>query len=406
MQIALFLVFSSCLVFLIYTIKRQLRNAFLKKYFVYFLCYKWIMGLCLGAIYHFYYTGGDTISFFGDISLMSKVCLDSPSLYLKLLLEPHQVSEKVLGQIFYAYEPRTFYFVRVLSVMNLGALDNYWILTIQYATLSFLGIAWGIDGLAYRFRWKRIMILAMVLFPSFSIWTSGLLKEGLVMSLLFAFMGGLFKYKEWKRSYWLWVLLTVLGLYFAFVVKYYFTIPFLSFVIAYFIVTKYAHNYLFIKSLTLVVILSFLFGLLHYNTTLEGFVGAVKNSNERVLHKPVIDLEGIEENPFLLLVKIPIAAFDGVFRPFFGETFRFLPLLQSIEKLVFLLGIIIGVYWIYHYRLKVNLESKLILVFVFLMSAVITISVPNLGSISRYSVIYMPFLLVILVNLNSRLWLK
>ncbi len=93
------------------------------------------------------------------------------------------------------------------------------------------------------------------------------------------------------------------------------------------------------------------------------------------------------------------ALFTVFFKPFAWESQGLVMLLQSIEKILI---IILGLVFALRTKWRLSREVNVILLgWVFLLSLLLTMSSPNLGTISRYSVYYLPVLVYyLLANFN------
>lgn len=92
------------------------------------------------------------------------------------------------------------------------------------------------------------------------------------------------------------------------------------------------------------------------------------------------------------LKSIPIA-FGSLIRPFLWEVKGDLLFGLSLLKLDLLIGIVLALVWFK----KVAYEAMLILFFSSIMIVLLTIASPNFGTLSRYSVSFLPFLMIVLL---------
>jgi len=173
-----------------------------KRQLVSFLLLKVLAGIVLTLIYTYYYTDpakADIHRYFRDGKIISNVLFVNPSAWLQIMTGIGMHSKEV-----YLYMLPTLYFthhagdlannnqfiIRVISVCNYFSLYNIYINTLFFDLLSFIGLFLLFKSLK-RFVTGLPQILYFLLFliPSVIFWSSGLLKENI---LLFAI--GLYLY--------------------------------------------------------------------------------------------------------------------------------------------------------------------------------------------------------------------
>ena len=356
------------------------------------------MGSFIGLIYYCYYDGGDTFMFFRDISYLTTCFWENPQLYLQFLFSSNSITHSFSNELFFAYEPRTFFFVRLLSVLNIFSLNNYWVLAMMMSALSFFGVIYFLDVISSQYKIGKIGIVCFLLFPSFHLWTSGVLKETFVISTLLAVVAILLNpLLSAQRKGMLYLFFCPL-LYFCFIVKYYVTMPLLLFSGTYFIIKKRRNKaYQFVYLFGSLILGGFFIGFLHPNTSISGFFEAISNS--RLLAGESEQFFNIEtQNVLELPIVLASAAITGIFRPFVWEANSSLQIAQSIEKLLLLIAICYSIWKFLKNHDKVSLEMVTVTLYSVFLSTVFALSVPNIGSLSRYSVAFTPFLILVVIK--------
>lgn len=96
----------------------------------------------------------------------------------------------------------------------------------------------------------------------------------------------------------------------------------------------------------------------------------------------------------------PEAALSAVYRPFLGESWEPLYVLSSLENLLLLVlsGVALAAVLRRGAGGKVRLLHVIMLVFVLLMAGVTGLSTPNFGTLSRYRIVFLPFLVHLLLQ--------
>src|SRR3954453_8897186 len=80
---------------LAYWLRPKITNKATKKYFIPALTVKFIGAIGLGIVYQFYYTNGDTYNYYNQIKVLHKAYLDSPAIWLKLLLSNGEFNQDI-----------------------------------------------------------------------------------------------------------------------------------------------------------------------------------------------------------------------------------------------------------------------------------------------------------------------
>jgi hypothetical protein len=255
-------------------------------------------------------------------------------------------------------------------------------------------------------------IIGFLFFPSVVFWSSGIIKESIAMASLF-FLSYLV-IKVWKKdaiTIWEW-LLALLSVWLLWNLKYYYIAIFLPVVFTTLLtkailarfpvrhialkVTMWA--FIFILPLSLV-------SLLHPNFYPERFMEVVVSSyNEfKSISAPedVIQYASLEPTPLSMLKNMPKALFSGLFRPFFTEAKTALQFFIAFENLILLmltLATFAQLKKLINHKYRILFLS--ILVYTFLLCTFLALSTPNFGTLSRYRVGFLPFLVFVLTIEN------
>ena len=159
-------------------------------------------GFALFVIYRYYYpsTDGDIFHYFDDGLIIHNVLFQNPADYLKImtgigasspdLMPYYDTCNFWLKRFDYGLPNDNHIVIRANALMCLLSMGNFHIHNMLFAFLGFIGL-WAIyKSFARQLAQKRVLLLiAVFCLPSVWLWTSGALKESI---LIFAF--GLFVY--------------------------------------------------------------------------------------------------------------------------------------------------------------------------------------------------------------------
>jgi hypothetical protein len=269
---------------------------------------------------------------------------------------------------------------------------------------------------------------SFLFFPSTVWWTAGLHKESILWAAMSVLIVLIFKGLEsdfLKKSFWKaffswqdkgqtsiifrWFLFLMAAA-LLFKLKYYYLAVLLPVLWAYSLVFLFGKRF----SLGGQVILWFLvFSLslfisshLHTNLSLARFATALlRNHNEIVLVSRVdnlIQYSDLQADALSILKNSPLALFSAFFRPFFWEDGGFFKKIIGFENLLLALSLLAC-------RKFKHKEAILILsalIYSLLLAILLAIASPNLGSLARYKVAYMPFLMSLIVGAWDWDWIN
>lgn len=183
-----FLPFAIHLPLLVYFIRelyRYVRQAPLQRWFGLGLGLKLLAGVVVGLLYLYHYPyRGDTFQLFEESAALSKFAFRHPVDYVKILF--FDTFSNIEGYPLSLYgQPRAFFTAKLLSIINLFTFHNYWITGLYLSLFSFWGL-WRLANVLVRWypETEIAAAVAFLLFPSVVFWSSGVLKESIVMGCL------------------------------------------------------------------------------------------------------------------------------------------------------------------------------------------------------------------------------
>lgn len=369
-------------------------------------------GILMGFLYWSYYGGiGDTIYFYEQAQALFQYFQTERISFSEWVgFAPLSLSHAEFSAL---SEPRTFFFVRLMSFLYALTQGNYFSMSIYLSFFSGLAIWTFVHELVKLSKENKFVIFVALLFiPSITFWSSGLLKETLMMMALYALGFLILKWKANPRK-WLYAFPAIISIFVLWKLKYYVPItllPILGLTLL-FSQAKFLRKFTFPRKLLLFV------GLLMVGGIAMAFIHPVFHSGRffeliQISHDVIAQNSGDSliqfskaKNDVLFLIQnLPLAWFTGIFRPFIWESFSFFSLVWAIEKAIFALLAITAI--IFAFKLKFSQTEKwwgiAILLYVSVLSSIITIATPNFGTLIRYEVAYMPFLwLCVLMVLNK-----
>lgn len=384
------------------------------------LLFKMTSAILLGLLYHFYYGGGDTFTYFtrGAIHIYDAFW-DKPILAWYLIFGETDYSNGVFSyasKIFMYNDPSSYMIVRIAGFISLFVGGSYIATSLVFATLSFSGIWAMYQSFTKLFPKKEwLLALAILFIPSAVFWGSGILKD----TVTFGFLGWATAafihliYGNNKRV--LWALIFLFSLFVIYQIKIYIVMSLLPAMIvwAYFVnISKVKNPVARYMIAPFVIIITIVFsGYAVYSVGADNKKYAVENLAEtaRITAYDVgrftgknagsrYDLGDLDGSALSMLKLGPAAINVALFRPYLWEVKNPLMLLASLEGLVFLILLIVILVKSRRTLLKVFNNPAIIfsLIFSLTFAFAVGISTYNFGTLFRYKVPLMPFFAIFL----------
>ena len=301
--------------------------------------------------------------------------------------------------------------IRFNAIVRLFSMGNIHIHTLLMSFISFTGL-WGIfkifeheilnnDNSFYK-RW--ILIVSVFFFPSVYFWTSGILKEGILM---FAF--GMFLYNIWKLTQYthktnpiIWIIVTSIILLFS---KFYVLIAALPGIMFIAIILKYGNKHFALKLLSVIVIFITL-SMLSKPMLGVSFANILANKQHDFINYvnslnsvgSMIEIPILEPNIKSILVNSPSAFFRTLFRPSIFEANNLMSLMAAIENLLIAILLILTTIF-FSKKALLNPWLWFSILFTVILFTLSGLSTPVLGALVRYKAPALPFLGVVFIYL-------
>ena len=389
----------------------SLRFAFLAKVFCGFMVY---------LIYAYYYGNrieADTFKYFDDSYYLYESLYTRPIDFFKMLFGINcegayfdDLYYDKMNNWYRVYENSLYndnrLIIRVNAALRLFSFGNYHVHSIILNFIAFIGSVGMARFFLYFVQTKWKVYVAVFFIPSVVFWSSGILKESL---LLFAM--GLFCYFLYRlviSKNWINLLFLTLPFLLLMLLKFYVFVAFIPAILGWYFSETTRLKW---KAFPLVFgILSILAILLGSWDSSYNFIHILVRKQHDFINMSIafhvnsaIQMDYLDENIFSILKAVPFGIINSLTRPWPLEIKNILFLPAMIENLVLLVLITT----VLIQKVKNPIRSSNFVLFCFLFTfflyAIIGISTPILGALVRYKIPAMPFLLIgILSLLNTR----
>lgn len=282
---------------------------------------------------------------------------------------------------------------------------NFGLHLLFFIFIAFIGQYFLFKSIA-TFIPKKISFLIIFLFPSLLLWTSGILKEAIIIFIIGLWFYGLKMLID--KKYVLSVILLLISTLIAATVKVYIIIGlYLSILplIIYKIIKKYkvwqVYLCVFLIYILSIPLLKYLFGL--------DLLTLIVNKLELTTNLAISENAGSMINPlkldptlFSFIINAPLAIINTFFRPFINDINSLIIIPSFIENLILILLTIIAI--IFRKKEITQKEQNILLFFlsfVIIETLLIGYTTPILGATVRYRIFPMLFFLLSLIIVND-----
>jgi hypothetical protein len=402
------------LLFLLFLIKKLsfFRNSGFQNYSLWFaFLVKVGCGLLVYVIYAFYYGNrleSDTFKYFDDSFYLYEALFTKPLDFFKMLFGIQCEGDYFdtnyydkMNNWYRVYENSLYndnrLIIRVNAFLRIFSFGNYHVHSIILNFIAFIGSI----GLARFFmhfvqsKWKVYM--AVFLVPSVVFWSSGILKESLLIFAMGIFCYYIYRLATEKKGKYLIYLLVPFCL--LILLKFYVFVAFFPAILGwYFSQTtklKWLAYPLVFGVLTIIAVI------LGMSNPSYDFIAILVRKQHDFINMSIafkvnsaIHMDFLEENLFSLLAAVPMGIVNSLTRPWPNEIKNFLFVPAVLENTLLLFAIIFALFQ----KKKSTISSFNFIVFCFLFTfllyAIIGISTPILGALVRYKIPAMPFLTI------------
>jgi len=378
-------------------------NSVIRKFFWPALLIKLFAGIAVGVIYSTIYPNSDTFYFFNSAIQASQQAHTNFSNYLNFLFS--------YSEGYFLGEDRTIFFIKITSVIALLTASNYWIASLYFSLVSFLSAWWLTTCIAQYFKgYELAAVIAFLLFPSCVFWSSGIVKESLAMAGLFCIAVVFLRIWVENKISFIGIVIVTFSIWVVWNLKYYYIGLFVPVIVTAWLVKKIItlgkiENFVVEILLWAGLLLAGLFAvsLTHPNFFLSRVLQVIVSNNVSFLEASspgdVIQYYNLDASWFSMLMNAPWALFSGLFRPMIWEVDSIMQAVASIENLILLVLTIWAIPVLKDLKnspYRVLIIS--ILVYSILLCVFLALSTPNFGTLDRYRVGFLPFLVLLIVN--------
>lgn len=382
-----------------------------KKQYVLFFSIKVIAGIILYLIYTRHYSYRDTsdaLRFFDDAFVVYRDFSKNPLLYFKIMLgidcngPEYQHYYELMNNWTKQYDYGLFNdnrtIIRANMFMLLFSFGNYHVHTVFINFISFIGLVLLLKFLNQK-SGINSLVLAFIIFltPSLLFWGSGVLKEGV---LLLSLGGCCYAFQKLNQNAIKGLLLLFCFSFLLIISKLYIFMAIVPGFLALYISEKVKS----LKPITLFLIVhlvGFIFlvyggkTLIHYDflSTLSAKQADFINVAQIWSANSTIEITPINNSVTNLLLSLPQALINSLFRPLFFDSKNLMMHLCSLENGLIIMLILTSLF--YCNKKKMNPIIAFSLFFTVTLGALIGWVTPILGAIVRYKIPLMPFLILI-----------
>jgi hypothetical protein len=374
-------------------------------------------GFCLTLIYTYYYLDrslADTFRYFDDSFYLHQLLLENPKEYFLVMIGVHSEVRESIPLL----ESMTNWFpalrspmyndnrtvIRINVVMRLFSFGSYYVHMCLFAFMGFVGQMFVFKAFQKYFLKKEVWLgFVIFLIPSLVFWTSGILKEGplfLALGCLLYIMEKVGRKGFTKKD-----LITVALLFlFLFHMKFYVGLMLVPVFTLHWLFNKWQEVTrwkLVLCNYSSYFVLAVVWHFIRFKWSLftvfkwkkKDFEGLAESMDARSL----IDTYDLEDNALSFLINIPQGLFNALFRPLLWEAYSPLILLNAIEN-VMLLGFMALCFY-FRKKVKFSDMSLYFLIYSITLLVVVGMVTPILGSLVRYKIPALPFLLMFCVSI-------
>ena len=378
------------------------------------LIIKVALGTILALIYTYYYPDrlkADVFKYFDDSKIMFDALLHKPGDYFRMLFGIDNNSAYFdnyytqMNNWYRQYESNIYNDSHIIIRFNaLVRLFSFGFYSVHTVFMSFIAIT-GQMAL-YKFFKKNadlkpvLIFIAVFLIPSVLFWSSGVLKEGLLLFGLGFFIYysySLIQRFSFRSLFWIAFSLILLAY-----LKFYIIASLLPLLLTHFWCIKTNNRYIFFKyvfTIALLLIIGFNF---HHVFPGYNLIEIMVNKQNDFFYLALDQNSGslfyVEKlKPYFIsfLINTPKAIVNVFFMPHIFIKQSVLSLFSAFENLMFFILLIITLFN-FKKKLKVNSFFIFCLVFTLFTFALIGLTTPVYGAIVRYKIPALPFMIILM----------
>lgn len=190
------------------------------KYYMYNIYFKIFFAIAYGAVYMFYYKGGDTMAYWQGAEKLNNLMWADPWNYWVEMKTPAVAEDIILRftsetgypPIWIYADQGSFIISKLISVLMIFVGQSYYALTIILAFITAIA-SWKVYELvrSYNITSDWLAAIAILFVPSVSFWCAGISKDTIVLICVFVILYQLFAIAN-KTSNRIWASIVLLSL--------------------------------------------------------------------------------------------------------------------------------------------------------------------------------------------------
>jgi len=290
-------------------------------------------------------------------------------------------------------EVRVAFFMKTLLPIFLISAGNYYLMG---AWLTLLGSLCFTAFLSMYKKTDNFYVWFVVLIiPSFNIWTVGILKEALVIPILFLLFYLLQKIINLKGKDLFSTVVFIVLLLLVWYVKYYLAAVFIM-ICVFYMMHVYVRLSLASALISTFLLVCVLFGLGYLHPALKWdvfpeviYIGYNLTCTKFIESTPCIPFD-LDMTWTSILMNFPKAFVYAFLSPFPWQIHNLASLLAAIESYVFL--VLVALMFVRWFRKQTSVSGieQISLLIIFIAGSLLILASPNIGSFSRYRIFYLP----------------
>ena len=422
--ILLFIYSFLILAFAFFYNRTQLKNYLYQKYFMSGLIAKMVGGIGYASLYTFYYDyGGDTGAYFNQCSMIFEYFFHDFEMAFDYLYGSDTNTEHhsfVKGKELYLKGSNEFFAIKIMSVVNMLALNHFFTVTLLFSVFSYVGIWHLFLILAKKYpHLQKQMAISILFIPSVFFWGSGLMKDTIVIGFVGLIIYFFYQAVETKKSRFKSILIVIFSSWLIFNIKEYVIIslaPALLIWVMFNIRNKITSKFFKAILLPLVMVTIFVgafftiqvFGQYSTKYSAEQILTTAKGmqSWHQVQHHRInghvgrgssYTLGEYDESVFGIVKMVPASINVTLFRPYPTEITSAIMIFSALESLIILIFSIYVFIGLGFFRILKILNSDAFLLMALLFALFFAFAVGftsyNFGALVRYKIPCIPFYL-------------
>ena len=403
-----------------YFIKKKIQVQ-ISNYFIPGLLAKIIFGILGILIYAFYYGDGDNFGYYNCIVTLNKLLLSHPYKALQIFFGNNSIDNLILLDKTSHFTIFSLYFrplnsytaLRLMAPAFMLGLNSLLAGLVVINVISYIGI-WKLFSILAKMypNSKKAFAVGFLFAPSVLFWSSSILKDTIVFSALCWFVYNLIKLFIFKEKPWINWLMLLTNLIIISCIKPYVLLALFPFIPIFFIYENYKNTVNSMSKIKLIVVCLIIGSIINYGYMVStkyiadsqyGSVGEVV-TKARITQEDHLRAEQYGENSYNIgkignsfwnnpIVKAPMAVIAGLFYPFPSQITNTMMIVPAMESLILL---VLSIFIIFKTRKCQIFNDPIMLVifgFIILYSYGIGLSSANLGALSRFKIMIMPFII-------------